>query len=58
MSDGMTEVYRRRNAVERYKAAFNELYYESPNDWLQIVMKSVAFKLVKKAKSKKAKKSR
>jgi len=58
MSDGLSEVYRRKYAIERFKLAFSDLYYEAPNDWLQIVMKSVAFKLVKKSKSKKVKKSR
>lgn len=54
----MSELYRRKYAIERFKLALGDLYNEAPNDWLEIVMKSVAVKFVKKTKIKKFKKVR
>jgi hypothetical protein len=56
MSDGMSELYRRKYAIERFKLALGDLYQEAPNDWIEIVMKSVASKYIKKVKVKKSKK--
>lgn len=52
----MSEVYRRKYAIERFKLALGDLYREAPNDWTEIVMKSIALKFAKKTKVKKLKK--
>lgn len=46
----MSEVYRRKYAIERFKLALGDLYQEAPNDWAEIVMKSVASKYIRKTK--------
>ena len=46
MSDAMTEVYRRKNSIEKFEDAFLDLYREAPSDWLEIVMENVSKKLV------------
>ena len=57
MSDGMTEVYRRKNTIEKFESAFDDLYKEAPEDWLQIVVKTLSTKFAKDKKNKKSKKS-
>lgn len=58
MSDGMTEIYRRKNAIEKFESAFFDLYEEAPNDWLQVVIKTISVKFAKSKKTKKGKKIR
>lgn len=53
MSDGMTEVYRRKNAIEKFESAFIDLFEEAPEDWLHIVIKTVSAKFAKPKKNKK-----
>lgn len=47
MSDGMSVIYRRKDTIERFKSALDDLCQELPNEWLELAMKAISTKFTK-----------